>query len=124
MAKIERFEDLTIWQEARELTKIIYEVTVKENVFRDFRFCGQLRSSSISIMNNTAEGFECKSDKKFANYLDIAKGSCGEVRSMLYVALDVSYIEIEEFDNLYNRTIKLSKSIQTLINYLEKPKNK
>ncbi len=83
MGKVEKFEDLTIWQEARELTKRIYELTQKGPIDKDFRFIGQLRSSSISIMNNAAEGFECKSDKKFSNYLDIAKGSCGEVRDMV-----------------------------------------
>ena len=124
MGKIERFEDLSIWQEARALTRRIYEITAKDVVNRDYRFCGQIRASSISIMNNTAEGFECKSDKKFANYLDIAKGSCGEVRSMLYVALDVNYISKMEFEELYERCINLSRSTQSLINYLEKSNKK
>lgn len=78
--------------------KEIYRITNLVSAEKDFKFVGQMRSPGFSIMNNIAEGFECHADRKFSNYPGIAKGSCGEVRSMLYVAMDTGYIPASAFN--------------------------
>jgi four helix bundle protein len=100
MAKVERFEDLVAWQKARVLTEEIYAVTRKAGMRRDFGLTGQLQRAAVSIMANIAEGFERGKRSEFHQFLSIAKGSCAEVRSLLYVAFDCSYIEQAEFDRL------------------------
>ena len=100
MAKIERFEDMLSWQKARELTKHVYQLSKQGDFARDFELRGQMRSASISVMSNIAEGFERGGDKEFIQFLSTAKGSCGEVRSQLYVALDQAYITPVEFEGL------------------------
>jgi len=118
MAK--QFEDLEIWQQSRELCKNIYKITNYELFNKDFRFRDQIRASSGSIMDNIAEGFERNGNKEFIQFLYIAKGSCGETRSQLCRALDNDYINKEEFDMLYNKTLLISKSILAFIQYLKK----
>jgi four helix bundle protein len=113
------FEDLDIWKQSRELCKDIYRITNYELYKKDFRFCGQTRASSGSIMDNIAEGFERNGNKEFIQFLYIAKGSCGETRSQLYRAFDNTYITKEEFDIIYNKTFQLSKSISGFIQYLK-----
>lgn len=93
--KIEKFEDLIAWQKARELTKEIYLLTSKEPFSKDFGLRDQIQRASVSIMSNLAEGFERRRRSEFHQFIVIAKGSCAEVRSVLYGALDVGYI-IEE----------------------------
>ncbi len=105
------FEDLHIWQLARELTSIIYTITRDGEFSRDFGLKDQIRRSSVSIMANIAEGFERKSDKEFLNFLNYAKASCGETRSHLYVALDGYYITEEVAQELQGRFTQLSKMI-------------
>jgi len=117
--KIERFEDLEVWKEARELCIFIKEITNRESFAKDFRFRDQVKTSSGSIMDNIAEGFERDGKKEFIQFLSIAKGSCGETRSQCYRALDYSYISKEELDQLLERTIKLSKKLASFINYLK-----
>ncbi len=93
MEKIESFEDLWIWQEARQLVMDIYADFGKDTpAGRDYGFRAQIQTAGISIMNNIAEGFERTTDAEKARFLDIAKGSCGEVRSMYYIADDVEYV--------------------------------
>lgn len=94
MSTVEKFEDLMCWQKARELTKEIYK-TFKD--CRDYGFKDQICRASVSIMSNIAEGFERGTKQEFINYLYIAKGSAGEVRAQLYVALDAGYLNIEAF---------------------------
>jgi len=118
--KIERFEDLEIWQEARELCKRIFEITSVNPFCSDFKFRDQIRSSSGSVMDNIAEGFERGGNKEFIQFLSVAKGSCGEVRSQSYRAFDFQYINQEILDDLIFRTIQLSKKISSLISYLKK----
>lgn len=101
MAKINRFEDLEIWQKAREMCKMIFEVTFREPFARDFALLRQIRSSSASVMDNIAEGFDRGGNKEFIQFLSIAKGSSAEVRSQIYRALDQNYISKEEFENIY-----------------------
>jgi four helix bundle protein len=113
--KFDKFEDIIAWQLAQELTLSIYEL-FKFN--KDYSFKDQVQRASVSIMNNIAEGFERKGDKEFKNFLFIAKGSCGEVRSMLYLALKLMYINQEQFDNLYQKSIKISCLLSGLIKKL------
>ena len=120
MAKIERFEDLISWQKVREVTRQVYLLSKKGEFARDFELRGQMRSASVSIMSNIAEGFERGGDKEFIQFLSTAKGSCGEVRSQLYVAMDQSYISATEFDNLYTGTIEVGRLISGFMGYLQK----
>jgi four helix bundle protein len=118
--KIERFEDLEVWKESRELCIFIKEITNTESFVKDFRFREQIKASSGSIMDNIAEGFERDGKKEFIQFLSIAKGSCGETRSQCYRALDYKYISKETLDQLLEKTIKLSKKISSFITYLKK----
>jgi four helix bundle protein len=113
--KFERFEDILVWQKAGELVLQIYE-DFKDN--RDFSFRDQIRRAALSIMNNTAEGFERKTNKEFKMFLFIAKGSCGEVRSMLYIAFKLGYISSSQFVNLRTKAIEISKMSSGLIKTL------
>jgi four helix bundle protein len=98
--KIEKFEDLIAWQKARELTKIIYQVTNQGKFSTDFGLRDQVRRSVVSIMSNIAEGFERGGRAEFHQYLVIAKGSCAELRSQLYVALDAEYLDIATYQKV------------------------
>jgi len=95
---ISRFEDLIAWQKARALTKNIYLLTATERFSRDFGLRDQIQRAAVSIMSNIAEGFERASKAEFHQFLVIAKGSCAEVRSQLYVALDTGYITSDQFE--------------------------
>lgn len=117
--KIERFEDLEVWKLSREVVKMIYTLTNKGKFIRDFGFREQIQRSAVSVMSNIAEGFERKTDKEFIQFLYIAKGSCGELRSQLYIALDLGYINDKEFEKNYMLVEKVSKSISGLIKYLK-----
>jgi four helix bundle protein len=118
MANIDSFEDLRIWQEARALTNLVYRLTKGGAIAKDFRFCDQIRSASISIMNNISEGFESGYDKRFINFLFIAKGSSGEVRSMAYAGLDLGYFSEDQQTEIINKSRKISSGIKKLIDYL------
>ena len=115
MAAVKDFEELAIFQKARELSKKIYPVTNKDGFKSDYRFVQQIRAAAGSIMDNIAEGFERGGNKEFLNFLYIAKGSCGEVRSQLIRANDVGYLTPEEFDELYSECRKLSAGIMNFI---------
>lgn len=117
MAAIERFEDILAWQKARILAREIYRL-FKNN--KDFGFRDQIERASVSIMNNVAEGFERKGDKEFRNFLSIAKGSCGEVRSMLILAFDLGYIEQNDFHSLSELSIEISKMLHVFMKRLER----
>ena len=98
--KVTRFEDLVAWRKARGLTKAIYEVTKQGSFAKDFGLSGQIQRASISIMSNIAEGFERGTRAEFHHFLSMAKASCAEVRSQLYVAYDARHIGQEEFNSL------------------------
>ena len=117
--KIEKFEDLEIWQEARELCKRVFEITSISPFSSDFKLRDQIRGSSGSIMDNIAEGFERGGNKEFIQFLGIAKGSCGETRSQSYRAFDYNYIAQDILDEFISRTTMLSKKISSLIGYLK-----
>lgn len=114
--KIEKFEDIIAWQKAKIITLGIYR---KFYEHKDFGFKDQIQRASVSIMNNIAEGFERKSDKEFKHFLFVAKGSCGEVKSMLYLAKDLNYINNEEYENLNNISVEISKLLSGFIKTLK-----
>ncbi|MBU1916819.1 MAG: four helix bundle protein [bacterium] len=118
MSKFERFEDIESWKKARELNKKIYELTNTERFNKDFGFKDQIRRASLSISSNIAEGFERGGDKEFFQCLSIAKGSCGEVRSQLYLAYDIKYVSKEEAEMLLEEASEISKMINGLMKYL------
>jgi|SRR5690554_4342798 len=120
MATIKRFEDLEIWQEARRLAIIIHKISVETDLKTDFKFKEQLKSSSGSVMDNVAEGFERDGNLEFRQFLSIAKGSAGEVRSQVYRAFDYGYIDEQLFLQLKNDYEKLSGKIKNFISYLNK----
>src|SRR4030066_1116208 len=97
MAKM--FEELQIWQKARELVKAIYKLSMTDKFKKDYSLVDQIRRSSVSIMSNIAEGFERGSNTEFIQFLYIAKGSAGKVRAQLYAALDQEYLSNGEFQN-------------------------
>jgi four helix bundle protein len=115
MGFAEDFEDLQIWQRSRVLTNEIYDAF--ENI-RDFEFRSQIQRASVSVMNNISEGFERRTKKDFAHFLDLAKGSAGEVRSMLYLAEDRRYIDKSFAERLRVDYKDLSKSIGALASKL------
>src|ERR1051325_3359545 len=98
MARIEKFEDLLSWQKARELTRMVYEVSRQSRFAADFALKDQIRRASVSILANISEGFERGGDKEFRQFLAQAKGSCAEVRAQLYVALDEQYVSDVQFE--------------------------
>ena len=109
--KVERFEDLIAWQKARQLTADIYRLTSKGDFSKDFGLRDQIRRASVSVMSNIAEGFDRGSRGEFHQFLVIAKASCAEVRSQLYVAQDVGYINEEIFNNVSSNASELSRII-------------
>jgi four helix bundle protein len=128
MARIERFEDVEAWQKALQLTKAIYQTTSAGRFARDFGLRDQLRRAAVSIMSNIAEGFERGGDKEFRQFLTVAKGSAGEVRSQLYVALHIGYMSQVEFEDLKAQAGEVGRLLGGFIRYLrrvtqQRPKN-
>src|SRR4030043_275481 len=119
MGKIERFEDIEAWKKARELTKIIYEVTAQGKLAQDFSLRDQLRRASTSIMANIAEGFERDGNKEFRQFLATAKGSVGEVKALLYVALDAGLASSEQVNRLMTLTEEPSRILGGFLRYLK-----
>ena len=120
MGTVKDFEDLKIWQMARELCKDIFRITCYEFFVKDYKLKDQIKASSGSIMDNIAEGFERNGNREFIQFLTIAKGSSGESRSQLYRAFDYGYIEEKEFEELRQKAKNLSQSIGAFITYLNK----
>jgi four helix bundle protein len=113
--RIERFEDIIAWQKAKDLTVHIYKIFDSS---KDFGFKDQIQRAAVSIMNNIAEGFERKGNKEFSYFLYIAKGSCGEVRSMLILAKELNKISEKDFELLFIQSEEISKIITGLIKSL------
>ena len=113
--RIEKFEDIIAWQKSKVLAVDVYR---QFRECRDFGFKNQIERAAVSVMNNIAEGFERKGDKEFKHFLFIAKGSCGEVRSMLYLALELKYLSKEEFKKFHNLSIEISKLLSGFIKTL------
>ena len=118
MATISKFEDIEAWQLAREMTKMIYAISNDGAFARDFGLRDQIRRASVSIMSNIAEGFERGGDKEFFQFVSLAKGSSGEVRAQLYVALDAGYIDQQTFSRLSDMATQINRMLAGLMKYL------
>ena len=119
MATIERFEDIEGWQKARLLTREIYRVSSQGELARDFGLKDQMRRAAVSCMSNISEGFEREGNKEFIQFLSVAKGSTGEIKSHLYVALDANFITQAQFDYLYQLAADTGKLIGGFMRYLQ-----
>lgn len=120
---IQRFEDLLAWQKARELTREVYLATQAPNFARDFGLAGQVQRASVSIMANLAEGFERGSRAEFHQFLSVAKGSCAEVRSHIYVAADIGYLSPSDFTRLMSMAEEVTRIIAGLRKAVEKQRD-
>ena len=120
MSKVHCFEDLKIFQLARDLCKEVYAITKDGEFQKDSRFVQQIHASAGSVMDNIAEGYERDGNKEFINFLYIAKGSCGEVRSQIIRASDVGFIDKDTATRLYNDCLNLSKALSKFISSLKK----
>ncbi len=118
MSTFKRFEDIEAWQRGRELTRDAYALTRQESFARDFALRDQIRRACISITSNIAEGHERSSPRDFARFLTIAKASCAEVRSQLYLALDQRYVETDEFERLTTLCRRIGAALAGLIRHL------
>jgi four helix bundle protein len=118
VARIEKFEEIKAWQLARDLVKTIYGFTQKDSFRKDWGLSDQIQRAAVSIMSNIAEGFGRSSSREFINFLHIARGSCSEVRSLLYVACDLKYISEQEFTQASRQAEEISKAISGLVRYL------
>ena len=120
MSTFQSFEEIDVWQKARELTKMIYEISSAAPFARDFSLRDQIRRACVSIMSNIAEGYERGGTREFLQFLSIAKGSAGETRSLLYVAHAQGYIDSRVFDDLSSRAKEIGRMISSLMAYLRK----
>lgn len=111
MGKIDRFEDLIAWQKARELTRKIYEVSRRGMFAKDHGLAGQIQRAAVSVMSNIAEGFERGGRREFHQFLSTAKASCAELRSQLYVAFDVGYLDLSRFKELLGQAEEVGRIV-------------
>ena len=118
MAGITRFEEIEGWKTARQLTIMIYRYSEQGVFAKDYGLKDQIRRASVSIMSNIAEGFESRTDVQFINYLGHAKASAGEVRSQLYIALDMKYISQEQFHEAFELADKAARQVNRFATYL------
>ncbi len=117
---IRRFEELESWQVARTLANMVYELTKQDAFRKDISLVDQIRRAAVSVMNNIAEGFERGSNKDFAKFLFIARGSAGEVRSMLYLAKDLKYLSEEQFIEALALVVRSAQLCWGMIKHLQK----
>lgn len=114
-----RFEDLEAWAAARELSALVYRLCRREPLCRDFGLCDQLRRATVSIMNNIAEGWESLHPAEKVQFYNVARRSCGEVRSMSYVLLDNEYVSLPEHQDVYARSVRCGKLTTGLLRSVE-----
>ncbi len=119
MGKIERFEDLEVWKLSMELCTEVYKLTNTELFSKDFGLKDQIRRSSISIPSNISEGYERDAKNQFLYFLSIAKGSCGELRTQLKIALNLKYILEDEYQSLSKKAINTRQQLSGFIKYLK-----
>jgi four helix bundle protein len=119
MKGVKAFEELEVWQQARELTREIYCTGQNNGFERDFGLRDQIRRAAVSVVSNIAEGFERGGDREFRQFLALAKGSCGEVRAQLYVAFDQGYLDQDRFDSLNAQATRVGRMLGGLMNYLK-----
>ena len=118
MTTIRRFEDLEVWKKARELTKLVYQLTEAPQFNRDLRLRNQMRDAVVSILSNISEGFSRHTDKEFIQFLYVSRGAAAELQSQSYVALDQKYFTEVAFDRIYEETDHTSRMLTNLIKYL------
>ena len=123
MNKVERFEDLVAWQKARELTRHIYQATRQGGFAKDFALSNQIQRAAVSVMSNIAEGFERGGRAEFHQFLSVAKSSCAELRSQLYVVLDVGYLNQTEFDMLLTEVHEVARIVGGLRAAVDRQRN-
>lgn len=122
--KIQKFEELNIWKSSLIITKDIYDLTAKGNFSKDYGLRDQIRRSAVSISSNIVEGFEKNNNNEFVRFLKIAKGSSGEVRNQLYIALAINYIDKKEFNNINAKLEDVANQIGGFHSLFAKEKNK
>ncbi len=120
MATFQRFEDIEAWKKASELTKDVYKIIHNSKFSKDYGLRDQICRASVSVMSNIADGFERDGTREFVQFLSVAKGSIGEIKSQLYVALDQEYIEKIEFERIFNEAKETGRIIGGLMQYLKK----
>ena len=120
MKKFNRFEEIESWKRARRIVNQIYNLTDQREFYKDFSLKDQIRRSSVSIMSNIAEGFEREGNKEFVSFLSVAKGSCAETLSQLYIALDRDYISDKEFREVSDELQQTGRLIGGLMSYLNR----
>lgn len=123
MSKIERFEDVIAWQKARVLTREIYQITRSGAFAKDFGMASQIQRAAVSIMSNIAEGFERSGLGERVQFISIAKASCAEVRSQLYIAFGVRYISQEQFNDLIAKSEEVGRILGKLHSVLSNKRN-
>ena len=121
--KIQKFEDMQVWQDARTLVNLVYKSCSSKSFKHDYGFKDQIQRAAVSIMSNIAEGYERDSNREMIRFLNFSKGSAGEVRSLLYVANDLNYITEKEFKAKYDHSILIIKQIPNFIKYLKQRVN-
>ena len=114
-----RFEEIPVWQKARQFCKDIFQLTLKEGFRTSYKLRDQILASSGSIMDNIAEGYERDGNKELCQFLFIAKGSCGEARSQLYRAFDYGFISKEELESHFLKAVEISKELKAFILYIK-----
>ena len=119
MATIKRFEDIKAWQKARELTRRVYQTTAVTAFRQDWSLRDQIRRAAVSVMSNIAEGFERGGDREFIQFLSIAKGSAGEIRAQLYVAVDAGLLDQQTFQELQDEASATGSLIGGFMKYLQ-----
>lgn len=124
MATIKKFEDIMAWQKAREMMRLVYGCSGCGKFSKDFSLKDQLRRSCLSVMANIAEGYERDGNREFLQFLSQAKGSCGEVRSHLCVALDQGYLSNDEFISVHAMAMEISRMLSGLMSYLQQNENR
>jgi len=123
MDKVERFEDLIAWQKARVLTKAIYQLSQEGKFAKDFGLASQIQRAAVSIMSNIAEGFERGGRSEFHQFLVVAKASCAEVRSQLYIAYDIGYLNETQFSQLLSQAQEVNRILGGLRSAVDKQRN-
>jgi len=116
--RIERFEDIEAWKEARKLANMIYDISDKERFSQDFGLKNQIRNASVSVMSNIVEGFDRGTNREFIQFLIVGRASASEVKSQLYVALDRKYVTSDKFHEIYDQISKIISLIDGFIRYL------
>lgn len=124
MTTFKSFEEIEAWQKARQITRQLYELSNRGLFSKDFGLRDQIRRACISVMSNIAEGFERSGTGEFLQFLSMAKGSIGEVRSHLYISLDQGYLDRGSFDRLFGLAAEIGSMIGRLMSYLKKTKIK